>query len=188
MNTRLKLAPSVTKSAEENKNALPCREKWASRATKLMLWGRMPITCNMNSANLERKRQRTRTRLIDYVMPSLSRSGSAKTMMPRSRQLIMTFIKLRRDLMSLISWLTLRSSNSEELMKHLTLPILKWLDARMTIQDLWLRPKPFRETLTDNSPTNLTCRDKPRMRTIETETWTDKYSKERRNSGTQKIS
>ena len=50
-NTKPKLVLFGIKSAEENKNALPYKEKLVLRQIKDMLLERMPITCNTNSQN-----------------------------------------------------------------------------------------------------------------------------------------
>jgi len=129
----------------------------------------MLITSNMNSANSEKRRQKTRTRLIDLETALLSKKKSVRIMMPRSRLSTMIFLKLRRDQMSSKSWLIPRNSNLEEQMRQWTLQIPNSQDAKMTIQDLWLRLKHFKEISMANLATNQTCRDKLRMRMPETE-------------------
>ncbi len=84
----------------------------------------MLTTYNTSCKNLERKKLRTKMRLIDLEMALLSRRESAKIMMPESRALIMICTKPRRKLTSFPRWPMPRSMSSEELKKHLRMPVL----------------------------------------------------------------
>lgn len=63
----------------------------------------MLTTLHLNSASLEKKRQKTKMKSIDLEMASLSKKESVKTMMQELKLLIMTYSRLKRELTNLVN-------------------------------------------------------------------------------------
>ena len=105
-------------------------------------------------------------------------------MMQESRVLTMTYTKLKNDPTNFQNSLMLKNLNLEELVKLLIVPLLNWLEQKMIILGLWLKPKHFKETWTDNSPKNPTFREMLKPKTLETESSNLHYSKEKPNTET----
>ena len=108
-------------------------------------------------------------RLIDSEMLLHSRRENARTMTPKSRASTMTSTRHRRELTISQSWPTLKIMNLERLTRLLSPQLLNSPEPRMTILDLWLNPKLFRETLMANSPKKPISKDRLMGRILETE-------------------
>jgi hypothetical protein len=110
-----------------------------------------------------------------------SRKENAKITMPKLRASTMIFTKHPRRLKSFRNLLMPKTMNLEKLQRTLTKPVLSSLELKMITLDSQLKFKLSKETLMDNSARKVICKDKLKMRMVETETCKLNFSKERLN-------
>lgn len=116
----------------------------------------------------------------------LSRKENVLTTTLKSRLLIMTSTRPKRELTTFLNWLIPRTMNLEKHTRLLSLPSPNSLEPRTNIQDLWLSHRLSREILMVNLRKRVTCRDRLIMKTVEIESFKVPLSKETQDLETQK--